>query len=275
MSQAMNRCAKYLPAILVAFAVTSLSLATDLFYDDITAHSLSTRYRVDAVSSDNADKTQFRAFQAHFTYTCRDTFTNTVLWTRKQAMNPPYRYPDGSLASYQLPNEQSPIALFVSDDGWTVIYTGWREFIVVDINGQDRGKVKLLEEGFTRRERELHVHDTTAGPMWDGQDDYFFRNVGKDSLFVTRPPWGRAVIINLETGKLNDEKAASTKAVRAGDFNRPWDDPKALARTIAYTLSLILLPFVIGCGIWMQRGANKLRSAERSVIPPVERKPEC
>lgn len=258
-------------AILITTTLPSVTLATDRFYSDITTRSFSGRYQVDAISPDNVDKTRFHSFQANFTYTCRDTFTNTVLWTRKQAMEEPRPISEGSTSMLQLPIEESPIELFVSDDGWTVIYTGWYEFIVVDIKGQDRGKVKLLSEGFTPEERRRYVYWTTAGEMWDEPNDNFFRNVAKDSLFVTRPPWGRAVIINLETGKLNDEKAASTKAIRAGDFNRSWNDPKVLTRMIAYALSLMLIPFVIGYGIWMQRRAAKLRRAGKNVTLAAEK----
>lgn len=254
---------QYAAFLLLTLAIPSTALATNRYYRDRVANSPGSRYVVEAKSPDNANTTRPRPFQRNFTYTCRDTFTNTILWTRKQAMEEPKPITEGSTSMLQLWIEPSPIGLFVSDEGWTVIYDGWHEFIVVDIQGRDRGKVKLIEEGFTHQERERYIHDTTAGPKWDGPDDHFFRNVGKDFLFVTRPPWGRSVIINLETGKLNDEKAASTKVIRAGDFNRPWDDPKALTRTIAYTLSLMLIPFVIGCGIWMQR-----RAALRQVTTP-------
>lgn len=251
----MKHLAAGLIAILACCALSRPALATKRSFSDILTKSPSGRYQVEANSPDNADPNKPKFFQSNFTYTCRDTFTNAILWTRKQAMEEPELQEDGSRSTYQSWIEDSPVGLFVSDDGWTVIYTGAHELIVVDKHGRDRGKVRLISEGFTLAERERYVHETTAGPIWFGDNDHFFRNIGKNALFVTRPAWGRAVIINLETGKLNDEKAASTKAIRAGDYTRPWDDPKRLTRMIAYALSLMLIPFVIGYGIWMQRRA--------------------
>ena len=83
-----------------AIALAASANATDRFFPDIHSRSRSGRFRVDATSPDN-EKDGFKAFQAHFTYSCLDTATSKTLWTRKQAMHEPRGYanlakrPDG------------------------------------------------------------------------------------------------------------------------------------------------------------------------------------
>lgn len=179
--------------------------ATDRFYNDIAAESPSKRYKVEAKSPENARKKGHRAFQASFVYTCRDTTAKQVLWTRVQAMGKPQRVGKDSTETYNFPEEGSPVDIFVSDTGWTVIRTGWDELIAVDSAGHDRCRIGLLREGFTKEEKSKYVHDTTAGPMWSGYSLWYFVVVGNQPLFVVRPWWGRRVVLNLETGKLFNE----------------------------------------------------------------------
>ena len=189
--------------------------ATDRIYNDIFAESPSARYRVDAKSPDNASKKGYATFQASFVYTCLDKTTKKVLWTRAQAMENPQRLSKDSPETYSFPKEASPVDLFVSDAGWTVIRTGWDELIAVDVAGHDRCHIRLLDEGFTDEERTKYVHDTTAGPMWAGFSLWYFLDVGDQHLFVVRPWWGRRVVLSLESGKLLEETQEASRSARA------------------------------------------------------------
>lgn len=179
--------------------------ATNRYFSDIAADSPSKRYRVEAKSPDNASKTGRPAFQASFVYTCHDTMAKQVLWTRVQAMGKPRRLGVESAETYRLPEEGSPVDIFVSDEGWTVIRTDWDEIIAVDSLGHDRCRIELLKEGFTKEENSEYVYDTSAGPMWSSYSLWYFLSVADKHLFVVRPWWGRRVVLNLETGKLADE----------------------------------------------------------------------
>lgn len=173
--------------------------ATDRYFDDISAESPSKQYRVEAKSPDNTDKTETRAFQASFVYTCRDMTTKKVLWTRQQSMGEPILIGNMSIKP---PLEASPAAIFVSDAGWTMIWNGAHELIAVDSSGRDRCRVAILTEGFTDEENSEYVHLTTAGPSWSGYSHWYFLDVGDSHLFVVRPWWGRRVVVNLETGQV-------------------------------------------------------------------------
>jgi hypothetical protein len=163
------------------------AFATDRFFNDISAESPSKRYKAEAKSPDNAQKRGHRAFQSSFVYRLHDASTKQVLWTRRQA------------------KEASPVDIFVSDTGWTVIRTAWDELIAVDLAGHDRCRIGLLTEGFTKEERTNYVHNTTAGPMWSGYSLWYFLDVDGQHVFVVRPWWGRRVVVSMETGKLLEE----------------------------------------------------------------------
>jgi hypothetical protein len=171
--------------------------ATDRFFSDTSTVSPSKRYTVEAKSPDNAGKRGRNAFQSAFVYTCRETSTKHILWTRKQG------------------EEASPVDVVVSDAGWTVIRTGWDELIAVDLAGHDRCHIRLLSEAFTKDERSRYVHDTTAGPMWSGFSLWYFLDADGQHLFVVRPWWGRRVLLNLETGSLINETKNISTAVAA------------------------------------------------------------
>lgn len=173
--------------------------ATDRYFDDISAESPSRQYRVEAKSPDNTDKTGQRAFQASFVYNCRDMTTKKVLWTRQQPMGEPLLIEDTSI---KRPLEASPVAIFVSDAGWTMIWNGAHELIAVDSSGRDRCRIAILTEGFTDEENSEYVHLTTAGPSWTGYSHWYFLDVGESRLFVVCPWWGRRIVVNLESGQV-------------------------------------------------------------------------
>jgi len=185
------RCIAVLALAIGAFGCDAL--ATDRFFNDVSAESPSKRYKVEAKSPDNARKKGRIAFQSSFVYTCCDTGTKQVLWTREQT-------------------EGSPEEIFVSDTGWTVIRTGGDELIAVDPAGHDRSRIRFLSEGLTKEERAKYVSNTTAGPMWSDYSLWYFLDAAGQHLFVVRPWWGRRVIMNIESGKL----LAETSGVSTG-----------------------------------------------------------
>lgn len=186
--------------------------ATDRIYDDITARSENGQYEVQARSPDNKPGPGYRAFQSKFVYTCTDTKTKKVLWTRRQPMEKPQRL-GGSGRVHFSPKEQSPLDVYVSDAGWTVILTGWYELIAVDPNGHDTCKIGLLSEAMSQQERETFVHDTTAGPMWMGYSLWYFLDVAGQRLFVVRPWWGKRILVDIEKGNLAAETKGISKAI--------------------------------------------------------------
>ena len=184
------------------------AFATARYYSDITEESPAKKFKIEAISPDNADKEDIhRAFQKSFVYTFRDIEKNEVLWTRKQ---PPAEMKSGTdskgvVRTQTIEKEGSPNSLFVSDDGWTVIWTGWSELIIVDITGKDRGIVQLLKNGFTEKENKEYVIVTTAGPRWTWCSLWYFLDAGEQPLFVIRPWWGRRVVLDLKSGSLISE----------------------------------------------------------------------
>lgn len=180
--------------------------ATDLFYNDIEAKSASLRYVVSAKSADNQKKAERNAFQASFVYSCKDTVSGKVLWTRQQPMNPPSK--PGEQA---WPKEGSPVSIFISDAGSTVIYTGWEELIVIDSSGKEMGKLNVLEDMLTQQENETYVEETSAGPMWGGLSRWYFVHAETRELFIIRPWWGRRLFIDVATGRIQRETEALTK----------------------------------------------------------------
>jgi len=165
--------------------------ATDRYYSDITEHSPSKRFRIEAKSPDNAVEGH-KAFQKDFVYTFTDTKTGKVIWTHKQK---------GSRRTRVLV-EGSPMRIDVSDDGWTTVWTGGHSLIAFNPDGEVTTWIDLLDEAMTGEERQKHVARTTAGPMWAGLSHWYFAEIGNGKAYVVRPWWGRRMFFNLETGEL-------------------------------------------------------------------------
>jgi len=184
------------------------AFATNRYFSNITEESPSKKFKLEAVSPDNADEgNRYQAFQSSFVYAFRDVEKNEVLWTRKQPGDH-----TGINLLHNPGEEGSPVSLFVSDDGWTVIWTGASELVVVDITGKERGTVPLflwkkeiVKNGFTKKENEEYVDWTTAGPRWASCSLWYFLDAGEQPLFVIRPWWGRRVILDLKSGSLIPE----------------------------------------------------------------------
>jgi hypothetical protein len=209
----MNRQKSVLFIAVVLFWTTQAE-ATDRFFRDIVAVSPHGQYEIRAESPDNKTKEGHRAFQENFVYTFTDKKSGKILWTRKQAMK---TEPDSNNPSetYAYPEEASPVDIFVSDAGWTVIRTGWDELIAVDLQGKDRCLIKILDEAFTHDENQKFVHLTTAGPMWSQLSLWYFLDVGDRHWFVVRPWWGRSTVVDLTQGKIIEKTADISTALLA------------------------------------------------------------
>lgn len=200
---------KFITACFVAFALTPAVHASHTFYSDIHVRSSSGQYQVDATSPDNRGKVEnIVPFQASFTYKCVDTLSGKTIWTRKQAMEKPQRLSKDSTFEFASPKEISPVAIYVSDRGTTLIRTGADELIVVSHQGKDVGKVELLADAFTEAEYERFMHKTLAGPLWTGLSAWYFLNVPGGEMFVVRPWWGRRIFVDVNRGKLSRSSEA-------------------------------------------------------------------
>ncbi len=188
--------------------------ATDLFFSDINAYSQSKRYRVTAKSPDNQKREGRVAFQSSFVYECTDTHTRQVLWTRKQAMGKPETWGDDPKNTYTPTLEGSPCRIYVSDSGYTVIYTNWDDLIIVDPKGKENGKVSILKDCLTDDENDKYVSQTTAGPMWAARSHWYFATADSAEYFIIRPWWGRHLIIELMTGAIKAPTKSLTEATQ-------------------------------------------------------------
>jgi hypothetical protein len=209
-----NRSVSFVVALVVALLWIVQAEATDRIFRDIVAISPSGQYEVQARSPDNKSKEGYRAFQKYFVYTFKDKKSGKNLWTRKQPMKtvPDRNDPSGT---YTYADEASPVDIFVSDAGWTVIRTGWDEVIAVGIEGKDRCCIKLLSEAFTKEEVGKYVHQTTAGPKWSQFSLWYFLDFSDRRMFVVRPWWGRSTVIDLEKGRITETTKGLSAAVSA------------------------------------------------------------
>jgi hypothetical protein len=180
---------------LIILSVMLFAGGTDVYYPDKSVTSSNSRYRVDAKSPDNKSATENMPFAENFTYTLQDLQTKKTLWTRKQKED-----------------ENSCVSLHVNDGGWTVIYTGWDELIIVNLKGKDVGKIRILGDAIKKDEREKYVFETTAGPYWTRFSLWYFADFEKREYFVIRTYWDKRIIIDLQKGKLvpEDWKLAKT-----------------------------------------------------------------
>lgn len=206
----MNRLLPLLLSFL--WILSPNAIATDRFYRDIESKSPSARYVVTAQSPENQPGKERKAFQSSFTYTCTDTTSGKILWTRKQPMGEPEQVGNDPAYIFADPKEGSPSSIYLSDLGNTVIYTGWQELIIVDITGKVTGQLDVLKDGLTKEENENYVDDTTAGPIWQERSLWHFVSADAREFFVIRPWWGRNLYIDLSTGKFTKASNALKEA---------------------------------------------------------------
>jgi hypothetical protein len=129
-------------------------------------------------------------------------------------MGKPESFGDDPKDTYTPTLEGSPCRIYVSDSGYTVIYTGWNELIVLDSTGKENGKVSILNDCLTKDENDKYVSQTTAGPMWAGRSHWYFVSADSKEHFVIRPWWGRHLIIDLTTGAIETPTESLNKATR-------------------------------------------------------------
>lgn len=171
--------------------------ATDVYYPDKSAVSENGRYRVDANSPENKNGAERKAFARDFSYGLTDLESAELLWTRTQGED-----------------EASCWRVYVDNDGWVIIVTGWDELIFIDPKGNETGKVDILEDALSAEERDEYVHNTTAGPIWAGYSNWYFITVGERRLFIIRPWWDRRLVFDIEGGKTISEDKSIAAACK-------------------------------------------------------------
>lgn len=197
----MNHRLPLLIAVVIALLCPPQAQASLLFahFWDISEESPSQWYKVEARSPHNRPGSDRHYWQSDFEFTCTDTRTDEILWTRKQ-------------------DEGPPIALFVSDAGSTVIRTFMDEVICVSPQGIDRGKVNL-RDAFPRGEILRYAHYTSVGYQWDRNSLWYFPEVDGRNLFVVRPWWGRRIVIDVESGGLTKISPATENAISVQEID--------------------------------------------------------
>jgi hypothetical protein len=208
--------ARVLCLVAVVAVLTSTALGTDRFYLDSSGVSPSGRYRIDAQSPDNAGPRR-RPFAANFTYTLTDTTTGKVVWERKQPMG----REKGS--TWAFPQEPSPTVVFVNDAGLVAARSAHDTLILLDpSDGRKRAEAAILE-AFPAEQKNQFVTQSTAGPIWCRDSDWFFLEVpGRSAAsvyFVVRPYWHHRLVVDARTGKhveLGEYAAAASAEQLAG-----------------------------------------------------------
>jgi hypothetical protein len=208
---------RLLQLVFIIFFLSIRTEATDLFFSNEEGKSASGRYLVTAKSPDNNADSDRKAFQASFVYTFTDTQSGKVLWTRKQPMRDSVPLGNDPTKTRSFPEEGSPVRIYVSDSGHTVIYTAYQELIFIDINGKEINKLDVLQDGMTKDERKKYVSNTTAGPMWAGRSHWYFVRSDSREFFMIRPWWGRHISIDLATGKITPTSPALRNAATAAE----------------------------------------------------------
>lgn len=117
-------------------------------------------------------------------YTLVDTQSNQTIWKRQQPKD-----------------EGAPVDLFINDDMWVVIRTGWDEIIALKPVTADVALEFRILELFSEKDQEF-VSQTTAGPIWSSNSRWSFMSHNGDLHFVIRSWWDRRVVVNLDKGKL-------------------------------------------------------------------------
>lgn len=182
-------------SIVAIAAITHCAFATDRYFRDSFAVSPSGKFRIDAKSPDNRLNLPFAD---NFTYTLTDTATGKVVWSRAQ----PRTRSKGSWSSYA--TERSPMRVFVDDEGCVTAWLASETLLILDPkDGHKRGEPPILR-AFPANEVAAYVSDTTAGPMWAQQADWYFVNMSGSparTYFVVRPYWNHRLVIDTATAR--------------------------------------------------------------------------
>jgi len=172
--------------------------ATDRYFKDQEATSLSGKFRVEAKSPDNVGGPGTSSFQDKFLYRLLEKGKTGEVWSRQQPMEPQGRFP----------REGPPVALYVSDDGWLVIRTAdvWQpcELVVVDPAGRDKLRVDILKTLLPDRTVFYqYVTDGSGGMHWGEAccHPYFIALLGKPH-FCLSTWWGKRLLLDLSAGQI-------------------------------------------------------------------------
>lgn len=204
---------RFLTCIPFVFPMAAV-MATDVSYPDQSATSPSGRYQVEAKSPDNRFRSDEKAFQSNFHYKLRDRQTKRVIWKRKQGKD-----------------EDSCESLFINDEGIVVILTSGNELTVVNLAGEQSGKIDLLSKVFSRRERKRYVVESTAGPRWQYCSLWYFVSRQNVQLFVIRTWWDRRVIVDLQKGAVVSPNRKILAACHQAEKERVLADLKTGIQT--------------------------------------------
>lgn len=235
-----------LSLLLVLFTFTNCS--TDLFFPDLHVSSESGRYRVDATSPDN-ENDGYHPFQDDFTYRCVDTKSGDAIWTRKQSES----------------GEGSPASILISDKGVAIIYTGDDDVIVVSPTGKVIRKIDFLKDALTSVEIRKYVHETTAGPMWAGLSISYFVEHASGDYFVTRPWWGRRIIIDLKNGEFQEANDAINNTCITSEKEIVMELLKSEAANDDEQFEKCLAIYLAGV-LKLKKAVPYLRGAEKSTL---------
>jgi hypothetical protein len=203
---------------LSAVAVVTLLCGSALpAHEPPSATSESGRYRLTARSTDDTDRTLRSLLHGSFVYKLRDTKLQKDLWTRKQPEDEPVDLGEpGRPFIVRTWKERSPVSLFVDDDGWSVLWLGGDELIVVRRDGKETAKLKILD-AFSQKERNHYVQFALdVGEYWGRRQCYFTTRQGS-SYFVVRTWWGHRVILDLESGRLASDTGSLATVLDQAD----------------------------------------------------------
>jgi len=151
-------------------------------------------------------------FQGDFRYTCTDTQSGKTLWSRVQDER-----------------EGSPIQIFVSNAGWTVIRTSGDMLIFVNVKGKESGQFDLLG-AVPKKETDEYVVWTTAGRRWSDRSHWYFVDTDRP-LFVIRCWWDTRIIVDLESGSTVQPDKSMLKILNKSESEYAVDTLKAFVKT--------------------------------------------
>jgi hypothetical protein len=172
--------------------------ATPRVFGDLSASSGDGRFLVEARLVDGEGQRWNLPAQPHFRYRLFNKDTDRELWSREQPIRGERRVE---------PSEGPPTALYVSDQGWTVIRTAeaWGkpiELIAVNPKGEDKIRVSLFKSLALEGEDVLrYVRMSTAGIVWGpAYFHFYFTSIDGTPHFCVRSWWGKRAVLDLVRG---------------------------------------------------------------------------
>lgn len=199
-------------ALLIATISSDLCHGTNRYYRDVETVSPDGRYHLTAKSPENADPSKHVPFQAGFIYVLRDTITSRDLWKRKQPEGKPIVIP-GEREQIRLRTwkEESPVSVFVQNDGWSVLWLGNDQLVAVRRDGKETGRLDIVSDVIAKGKGSQYIAYSTAGEFWGSRRSSFMSHQGK-TYFAVRTWWGQRIIFDLELGGMvSEDNTLATK----------------------------------------------------------------